>query len=84
MRSSFRARGVRKYHPGDILVIHHTSNALLPVMKEVSGIITEVGGANSHAAIVGMALENSGTCRCQKCAMSTEKRNYGYPRRRAW
>ena len=26
-------------------------------MKEVSGIITEVGGANSHAAIVGMALE---------------------------
>ena len=51
---------LEKYHPGDILVIHHTSNALLPVMKEVSGIITEVGGANSHAAIVGMALEIPG------------------------
>ena len=48
---------LRNYHPGDILVIHHTTNALLPVLKEVSGIITEVGGSNSHAAIVGMALE---------------------------
>lgn len=48
---------LQQYHPGDILVIHHTTNALLPVLKEVSGIITEVGGANSHAAIVGMALE---------------------------
>ena len=45
------------YHPGDILVIHHTTNELLPILKEVSGIITEVGGSNSHAAIVGMALE---------------------------
>jgi len=45
------------YHPGDILVINHTTNALLPVLKEVSGIITETGGSNSHAAIVGMALE---------------------------
>ena len=48
---------MEKYHPGDILVINHTTNALLPVLKEVGGIITEVGGMNSHAAIVGMALE---------------------------
>ena len=48
---------LENYRPGDILVINHTTNALLPVLKEVSGVITEVGGTNSHAAIVGMALE---------------------------
>ena len=41
---------------GEILVIHETSNALLPVMRKAAGIITEVDGINSHAAIVGLAL----------------------------
>ena len=48
---------LENYRPGDILVIHHTTNELLPVLKEVAGIITETAGTNSHAAIVGMALE---------------------------
>ena len=41
---------------GEILVIHETNNSLLPVMKKCAGIITEVDGTDSHAAIVGLAL----------------------------
>ncbi|MBR5134007.1 MAG: pyruvate kinase, partial [Clostridia bacterium] len=46
-----------KFRPGDILVISQPSNRLLPLMREASGIITETPGLNSHAAIVGMALD---------------------------
>lgn len=46
-----------RFRPGDILVVPQTSNALLPLLRESAGIITEQGGMNSHAAIVGMALE---------------------------
>ena len=45
------------FRPGDILVIPQTSNAILPLIREAAGIITEAAGLNSHAAIVGMALE---------------------------
>jgi pyruvate kinase len=49
---------VAKYFKsGDILVIPETSNELLPYMKAASAIITEKDGVNSHAAIVGMALD---------------------------
>jgi pyruvate kinase len=49
---------VAKYFKnGDILVIPETSNELLPYLKAASAIITEKDGVNSHAAIVGMALD---------------------------
>lgn len=48
---------LERFRPGDILAIPQTSNRLLPLMKEAAGIITEADGLNSHAAIVGMALE---------------------------
>lgn len=48
---------MERFRPGDILVIPQTSNRLLPLMKEAAGIVTEAAGLNSHAAIVGMALE---------------------------
>ena len=48
---------ISKVNDGDILVIPHTSNSLFPVLKKVSGIITEQTGRNSHAAIVGMAMD---------------------------
>ena len=41
---------------GEILVIKETNNNLLPVMKKCAGIITEVDGEDSHAAIVCLAL----------------------------
>lgn len=48
---------LKNFNDGDILVIPQTSNALLPILKKASGIVTERGGLNSHAAIVGMALD---------------------------
>lgn len=47
----------RIFRSGDILVIPQTSNEILSLLKECSGIITESPGLNSHAAIVGMALD---------------------------
>ena len=47
---------LENFTEGEILVIHETNNALLPIMKKSAGIITEVDGLNSHAAIVGLAL----------------------------
>ncbi len=44
------------FKPGQILVIKKTSNAILDLIKDCAGIITEQDGANSHAAIVGLAL----------------------------
>ena len=44
------------FEPGDILVIPHTSNGLMDLLKEASGIITEQGGMDSHAVIVGLTL----------------------------
>lgn len=45
------------FKEGDILVIPQTSNALLPILKKASGIVTELPGQNSHAAIVGLSLD---------------------------
>ncbi len=47
---------LENFTAGEILVIHETNNSLLPIMKKAAGIITEVDGLNSHAAIVGLAL----------------------------
>ncbi len=46
-----------KFKDGDILVMPYTTNELLHIMKRASGIVTEEAGSDSHAAIVGMALD---------------------------
>ena len=46
-----------RFAAGQILVMPKTSNAVLPLLKTAAGIITEEGGADSHAAIVGMTLD---------------------------
>ena len=38
-------------------MVPQTSNRLLDILKDCSGIITETPGINSHAAIVGLALD---------------------------
>lgn len=48
---------MRNFHPHDILVISRTTNNLLPLLKNASGIVTEDESANSHAAIVGLTLD---------------------------
>ncbi len=45
-----------KFSPGDILVTTATNNGMLSAMKDAAAIITEAGGENSHAAIVGLTL----------------------------
>lgn len=47
----------KNFSDGDILVVPETSNELLPYLKAASAIITEREGLNSHAAIVGLALD---------------------------
>ncbi|MCL2487644.1 MAG: pyruvate kinase, partial [Oscillospiraceae bacterium] len=51
------SEALKHFKTGDILVIPETSNNILHLMREASGIVTETPGLNSHAAIVGMALE---------------------------
>lgn len=47
----------KSFKKGDILVIPQTSNKILHILKYADAIITEDGGMNSHAAIVGLALD---------------------------
>ncbi|MEG1849777.1 MAG: pyruvate kinase, partial [Oscillospiraceae bacterium] len=46
-----------RFHPGDILVVPSTDNSYLSLLREAGGVITEEAGANSHAAVVGLALD---------------------------
>jgi len=48
---------LRHFQPGEILVAEKTSNRLLPLLKQAAGIVTEEDGKNSHAAVVGLALD---------------------------
>jgi pyruvate kinase len=48
---------MKKFKDGDILVIPQTTNNILSLIKSASGVVTELGGTNSHAAIVGLALD---------------------------
>lgn len=48
---------IKNFNEGDIIVIPQTSNKLLPLLKKASGIITEQDGFNSHAAIIGLAID---------------------------
>ncbi|WP_066683272.1 pyruvate kinase [Christensenella intestinihominis] len=45
------------FKQGDILAVPTTSNNILDLMKQSAGIITEEDGPDTHAAIVGMALD---------------------------
>jgi pyruvate kinase len=45
-----------KFAEGDILVIHRTSDRLMPLLEKASGIIAESPGPASHAATVGVKL----------------------------
>lgn len=47
----------KTFKNGDILVIPKTSNAILELIKDCAGLITEQDGANSHGAIVGLTLD---------------------------
>ena len=46
----------QNFRDGDILVIPSTSNAIIDLIRHAGGIICEIDGEDSHAAIVGQAL----------------------------
>lgn len=43
---------VSQVRDGDILITHMTVPAMTPALKRVRGIVTELGGITSHAAII--------------------------------
>ena len=45
-----------RFTQGDIIVIPKTTNSMMDILKKSSGIITEEGDMDSHAAIVGLTL----------------------------
>ena len=45
-----------KFKAGQILVVPHTNNDMLPYIRQAAGVITEEAGTNSHAAIVALTL----------------------------
>lgn len=47
----------KNFTPGDIIVIEKTTNEIMELLKDCSGIITEADGLNSHAATVGLTLD---------------------------
>ena len=48
---------LKRFTAGEILVMPKTTKEVLPILRTAAGIITEEPGADSHAAIVGMALD---------------------------
>ncbi len=48
---------VRNFANGEILVIPETDNSIMRILRAASGIITEKGGADSRAAVVGLSLD---------------------------
>ena len=46
-----------RFRDGDILVVPETNNTIVEYLRRCSGIITEEGGTNTHAAIVGLAMD---------------------------
>ena len=48
---------MHRFHKDDILVIPQTTNDLIPLLRDAKGVICEENGVNSHAAIVGQALD---------------------------
>ena len=42
---------------GDILAVPYTTNEMMPAIRRLSGLITEQGGLDSHAATSALALD---------------------------
>lgn len=47
---------IEKVNEGDILVTYGTERDMMPAIEKAGGLITEVGGLTSHAAVVGLSL----------------------------
>lgn len=50
------AEALANFNDGDILVVPSATEAMRPLLKKAAGIVTEVGGASSFAAVTGLKL----------------------------
>ncbi len=48
---------LKNFLNGDIIVAGDTTNAMVPYLRRASGAIVEQAGPNTHAAIIGLAME---------------------------
>ncbi len=55
-RVAHNGQGIPNFNPGEILVASQTSAEFIDAMRKAAGIITEAGGMNSHAAVLGLRL----------------------------
>ncbi|SAY38617.1 pyruvate kinase [Candidatus Synechococcus spongiarum] len=46
----------RHLEPGEVLVVNQTSASYMDVIRRAGGILTELGGLQSHAAVIGQRL----------------------------
>ena len=46
-----------KFQHGDVLVVPHTTNEMLDIIREAAAVISEESGMTSHAAVVGLTLD---------------------------
>ena len=46
----------RHLEPGEVLVVNETSAAYMDAIRRAGGILTELGGLRSHAAVIGQRL----------------------------
>ncbi len=44
-----------KFKPGNVLVVPHTNNEMLPYIREAAAVVAEQGGLSSHAAVVALS-----------------------------
>jgi len=58
-------RDIDKFEEGSILVTETTSPDWVPIMKKAKGIITDLGGRTSHAAIVSRELNVPAIVGCE-------------------
>ena len=50
-------KGLHHFNSGDIVVIHKTTDDILPILKNATAIITEEDSEDSKAVVVGKTLE---------------------------
>jgi len=48
-----------KFKPGDVLVVPHTNNEMLPYIQQAAAVIAEEPGFSSHAAVVGLSTNRA-------------------------
>lgn len=62
----FTLKDADKFNQGDILVTKMTEPSMVKVMIKAAGIVTDIGGVTSHAAIISRELGIP-------CIVATEK-----------